>query len=74
MTVVVPLSVEIAGQVRSSIVVVLQNKMDLTVGPDGATNLRRHFVEPIGFRYGVNRVKAQSIEAVFKEPVECIFV
>ena len=72
-TIIIPLCIEVAGQDARGIVVVFQHQMDLTVRTDGCREPPPPFRRANLLRYGVNRVKAQSIEAILQEPVQRIF-
>src|SRR4029077_5888760 len=72
MTVVVPLRVEIAGQMARGIVVVFQNQMNLSLRPDRVTHLGGHFIEPIRIVDGVHRIETKSVKAIFDEPIKRI--
>ena len=72
MGIVIPLGVEIAAQVACDIATVLEHEMNKASSLDGGADLRCHLVEPIRFADRVDRVEAQSVEAVFHDPVERI--
>src|ERR1700722_7944162 len=46
--------------------------MNVPLRSNSAANLGGHFVEPILICDGVDRVKAQAIEAIFQEPVNSV--
>ena len=59
MSVVIPLRVEMTGQMARSVVFIFQHQMDIAVAKARA-NFGRHFVEPIGFGDRVNGVEASA--------------
>jgi hypothetical protein len=52
--------------------VVLEHEMNMASRLEGGADLSGHLVEPIRFADRLDRVKAQSVEAVFHDPVERI--
>src|SRR6202051_4890351 len=70
MAVVVPLSVEIAGQMARGVVVILQNEVNFSLRLDRATHFRGHLVEPIRVAYGVHGIETKTIEEILDQPIQ----
>src|SRR5215471_1096856 len=69
MSVIVPLRVDILFEVRG-IVVVLEHKVNMASGLDCGTDSGSHLVNPVLLLDGMHSIEAQTIEAVFHQPVE----
>ena len=67
--VVVPLRVAVLLQMRG-VVVVLQHQVDVPPGLDGGAHGGGHLVHPVLLLDRVHRIEAQTIEAIFHQPVE----
>ena len=47
--------------------------MDLSLRPRHSAHFRGHFVQPVLLGYGVDRIEAQTVEAILHQPVQCVF-
>lgn len=56
-----------------AIVFVFEHQMDFASGLDALANFAGHFIEPRRIADGVNRVEAQTIEAIFLQPIQRVF-
>ncbi len=72
MAVIVPLRVEVTLEMRG-IVVVLQHKVDMPARLGRGAHSCGHLIYPILLLDRMNGVEAQTVEAIFHQPVQHVF-